>query len=289
MRVPNFETGMLKWFFQLQDRKFEILNLSTIDNLKTLCGVDTVFSWCTGAYILFVGDSTNKVWIQDDTNMLFLAGVSFVSVPILNDYRIPTVSGGFLVAYLNMYIKPFLPSCRTSFRMDVWHLVWLRWCAGTLIRRACMCLFTSTNPLSTGRQLVDSKTIKPSNPQTTFNIFNNISLNYPLKLEHCMALLFCIFLCEGRCQKPSENQTTSLHMLHYPLENIWLIFMKWQQCNKIPFQPEAQCSNDPCTRCPLSAQDILRISWGRVGAAPRVTFESGASSSPWSLGELWEL
>jgi hypothetical protein len=41
-----------------------------------------------------VGDSTNKVWIQDDTSMLFLAGVSFVSVPILNDYRIPTVSGG---------------------------------------------------------------------------------------------------------------------------------------------------------------------------------------------------
>lgn len=228
MRVPNFETGMLKWFFQLQDRKFEILNLSTIDSLKTLCGVHTVFFQVYRSVQIVCGwfnkQSVDTRWYKHVVSCWrFICQRSYSEwLPHSNRFW------RYIVAYLNMYIKPFLPACRTSFRMDVWHLVWLRWCVGTLIRRACMCLFTSTNPLSTGRQLVDSKTIKPSNHPTTFNI-NNISLNYPLKLGQYMALLFCIFLCWGGCQKPSENQTTSLHMLHYPLENIWLIFMKGQQ------------------------------------------------------------
>ena len=181
----------------------------------------------------------------------------------------------YIVAYLNMYIKPVLPPCRTSFRMDVWHLVWLRWCAGTLIRRACMCLFTSTNPLSTGRQLVDSKTIKPSNH------INNISLNYPLKLGHCMALLFCIFVLRGL----PETFRKSSYLATLPA---------WEHLTHI----HERATRFLFSRRPSAPMILARAAhWVRKtscgsaegGSKQRCEFESGASSSPWSLGELWEL
>ena len=273
MRVPNFETGMLKWFFQLQDRKFEILNLSTIDNLKALCGVHTGFFLVYRSVYIVCGwfkQSVDTRWYKHVVSCWrFICQRSYSEwLPHSNRFW------RYIVAYLNMYIKPFLPPCRTSFRMDVWHLVWLRWCAGTLIRRACMCLFTSTNPLSTGRQLVDSKTIKPSNHQTTLTIFHwIIHWNWDTAWHFSF-----VFLCWGGCQKPSENQATSLH---YPLENIWLIFMKGQQDSFSAGGPVLQWSLHALpTECARHPADQLRA--GRSSAASYVWI--GSEQQPLVIG-----
>ena len=277
MRVPNFETGMLKWFFQLQDRKFEVLSFSTINNLKTFCGVHTVFPGAPKrTYCLWVIQQTKCGYKMIQACCFLLA---FHLSAFL--FWMITAFQPFLAVYsgLPKYVYQTFPATL----QDIVQNGRLTPGMAAVVRR---------DPDSTGlhvfiyehksivdwqaaRWLQNHQTIKPSNH------INNISLNYPLKLGHCMALLFCIFVLRGL----PETFRKSSYLATLPA---------WEHLTHI----HERATRFLFSRRPSAPMILARAAhWVRKtscgsaegGSKQRCEFESGASSSPWSLGELWEL
>ena len=110
------------------------------------------------------------------------------------------------------------------------------------------------------------------NHQTTLTIFHwIIHWNWDTAWHFSF-----VFLCWGGCQKPSENQATSLH---YPLENIWLIFMKGQQDSFSAGGPVLQWSLHALpTECARHPADQLRA--GRSSAVS-LNRERAAAPGHW--------